>query len=349
MFWTVVFAIFVFSVIIFVHELGHFIFARVFGVTVHEFAIGMGPKIFSWRKDKIMYSVRAIPMGGFCAMEGENGESDDEGALGGKPWYQRLVILAAGAGMNVILGFIISIALITVTARMSNAVTVPSVGSVYEASDAAEFLKEGDRIVRVGNTRVNIVRDINFALQQNGNKPINITVKRDGRLLSKTVKPYEVKYTDGTEGYVIGFTPASVSVTPLSVVREAFYQTIWMGKIVFVSLGMMFNGKAKISDMSGPVGVVSAMNESAQAGGGGIGGLLNLLFLSGFISVNLGIVNLLPIPALDGGRIFFTLIEAVRRKPIPPEKEGIVHLIGFALLIALMLFATWNDILRLFS
>ncbi len=349
MLWTIIFAIFIFSLIIFVHELGHFISARMFGVTVHEFAIGMGPKIYSKTKNNIKYSIRAIPVGGFCAMEGENEKSDDEGALSNKPWYQKLIILAAGAFMNVVLGFIICLTLLSITSVMSGGISVPTVNSTVEGSDAADFLKVGDKIIKVGDTRINIVRDINFAMQQNGNKPVNITIKRDGEKLTKTITPYETEYTDGTKAYIIGFTTSVAKVNPITVIHEAFYQTVWMGKLVFVSLGMLFRGEANVSDMSGPVGVVSAMNESAQAGGGGFIGFLNLLFLASFISVNIGIMNLLPIPALDGGRIFFTLIEAIRRKPIPPEKEGVVHFIGFILLIALMIFTTWNDVIRLFK
>ncbi len=347
MIWTIIFAIFIFSLIVFVHELGHFLSARMFGVKVHEFAIGMGPRIFSREKNGIKYSLCLIPMGGFCAMEGEDEKSDDEGALGNKPWYQKLVILAAGAFMNIVLGFVICLILLSVTSGIAKGVAIPVVDSVLENSEAAEFLKPGDKIIKVNNTRVNIIKDVNFAMQQNGEKPVTLTVKRDGEIISKEINPYLQEYTDGTKAYLVGFTSKVVKPTILTVLRESFFETVWMGKLVFVSLGMLFSGEAGLNDMSGPVGVVSAMNESAQAGGGGVIGFLNLMFLASFISVNIGLMNLLPIPALDGGRIFFTLVEAVRRKPIPPEKEGVVHFIGFVFLIALMVFATWNDIVRL--
>lgn len=346
---TIIFAILIFSLIIFVHELGHFVTARLFKVKVHEFAIGMGPKIFSRTKNNITYSLRAIPVGGFCAMEGEDEKSSDPEAFNNKAWYKRIIILAAGATMNVVLGFLICLTLLSVTAGISKGISVPEVASVVEGSDAAQFLKPGDKIVKVGDTRVNIIRDINFAMQQNQNAPVTITVKRDGELINKEIKPYEVTYEDESKGYIIGFTTSVKGVNPIRVLREAFFETIWMVKMVLVSIGMLFGGQVGINEMSGPVGVVSAMNESAQAGGGGLIGFLNLLFLASFISVNIGIMNLLPIPALDGGRIFFTLIEAVTRKPIPPEKEGVVHFIGLILLFALMIFATWNDILRLLS
>lgn len=344
---TIIFAILIFSLIVFVHELGHFITARLFKVTVHEFAIGMGPKLFSRTKNNITYSLRAIPVGGFCAMEGEDTESSDPGAFNKKHPFKRIIILAAGAFMNIVLGFLICLVLISVTSGLSKGISVPEVAGVVEGSDAASFLQEGDKIIKVGDTKINIVRDITFAMQQNGKDSVEITVKRDGKTLTKAIKPHEVSYEDGTKGYIVGFSTAIKSPNPLNVLNESFFQTIWMGKVVLISIGMLFGGQVGLSEMSGPVGVVSAMNETAQAVGGGLIGFLNLLFLGSFISVNIGIMNLLPIPALDGGRIFFSLIEMVRRKPIPPEKEGIVHFIGLILLFALMIFATWNDILRL--
>lgn len=346
---TIIFAILIFSLIIFVHELGHFITARLFKVTVHEFAIGMGPAIFSRTKNNIKYSLRAIPVGGFCAMEGEDEKSNDPGAFNNKSPLKRIIILAAGATMNVILGFLICLILTSITAGISGSIAVPEVASLVEGSDAASFLQPGDRIVKVGDTKVNIVRDINFAMQQNGNNPLSITVKRDGELLSKEIKPFETTYEDGSKAYIVGITTRTVNTNPLRILRQSFFETIWMVKIVIVSIGMLIGGQVGLNEMSGPVGVVSAMNETAQASGGGIIGFLNLLYLGSFISVNIGIMNLLPIPALDGGRIFFTLIELITRKQIPPEKEGVVHFIGLILLFALMIFATWNDILRLFG
>ena len=339
---TIIFAILMFSLIIFVHELGHFICARIFGVKVHEFAIGMGPAIFSKQRGETKYSVRAIPVGGFCSMEGEDCESGDEGSFSAKPWYARLVILAAGAGMNVILGFLVC--LIFVAATSSGGIAGTQVDSVMEQSDLADFLREGDRIVSINGARVHIKRDIDFAMQQNGGAEFDIVIKRGSEKLSGTFSPYEAKYTDGTPAYLIGFTPKIEKATPVTVVKEAFFQTVWMGKLVFVSLGMLLRGQAKVSEVSGPVGVVGAMNTTARTGG-----FVSLIYLAAFISVNIGLMNLLPIPALDGGRIFFVLVEALRRKPIPPEREGLVHFVGLILLMAVMVLATWNDILKLIN
>ncbi len=340
---TVIFGVLIFSLIIFVHEFGHFITARMFGVTVHEFAIGMGPTIFSKQKGNTKYSVRIIPMGGFCQMEGEDCESEDKGSFSAKPWYAKLVILASGAAMNVLLGFAICLCFVLHTASGTGIATV-TVASTVEQSQAAEFLQPGDKVVAINGERVNIKRDIDFIMTQNGNREYEITVERSGEKLTKTLKPFETQYTDGTPAYRVGFNAKVEKVNFFNVIKEAFFQTVWMVKLVFVSLGMLIGGQASVSEVSGPVGVVSAMNTTAQNGG-----LWALIYLAGFITVNIGVMNLLPIPALDGGRIFFVLIEAIRRKPIPPEKEGVVHAIGMVLLIGIMIFATWNDIMRLLS
>ena len=336
---TIVFAVLMFSLIIFVHELGHFITARLFKIKVHEFAIGMGPAIFSKQKGETKYSIRMIPMGGFCSMEGEDSSSEDEGSFSAKPWYAKLIVLASGAGMNIILGFLICLMFISFS---SENITTVEVDSVIEQSSVADFLQKGDRIVSINGSKINIKRDIDFAMQQNGAKEYSLVIERNGKKIEKSLMPFETKYTDGTPAYIMGFVPKIEKANILNVTREAFFQTVWMGRLVFVSIGMLISGQAGMSDVSGPIGVVDAMNTTAQTGG-----FVALLYLAGFISVNIGLMNLLPVPALDGGRIFFVLIEAVRRKPIPPEKEGIVHFIGLILLVGLMVFATWNDIIRI--
>lgn len=336
---TVIFAVLMFSLIIFVHELGHFITARLFKIKVHEFAIGMGPAVFSKQKGETKYSIRMIPMGGFCSMEGEDSSSEDEGSFSAKPWYAKLVVLASGAGMNIVLGFLICLMFISFSAE--NIETI-EVDSVIEQSSVADFLQKGDRVVSINGSKINIKRDIDFAMQQNGEKEYRLVIERNGKKMEKSFMPFETKYTDGTPAYIIGFIPKAEKANIFNVTREAFFQTIWMGRLVFLSIGMLISGQAGMSDVSGPIGVVDAMNTTAQAGG-----FVALLYLAGFISVNIGLMNLLPVPALDGGRIFFVLIEAVRKKPIPPEKEGVVHFIGLILLVGLMVFATWNDIVRI--
>lgn len=340
---TIIGAILVFSVIIFVHELGHFLAAKAFGVNVLEFAIGMGPAIFKKQGKNTLYSIRIIPMGGFCKMEGEDEDVDSAGSFSAKKPLPKIVILAAGATMNVLLGFMIVTSLVATSAFQSGYLPSTVVGQVNPEASAAAFLQLGDKIVEVNGSGVNIQRDISFALSQADADEYTLTYERNGERHTQSFTPMEMTYEDGSVGKIVGFNIAPEEISLLGILREGFFQTIWMVKLVFVSLGMLLSGEAGISDMSGPVGVVSVMNDAARSG------LLNFLFFAAFLAVNIGVMNLLPLPALDGGRIVFSLFELIFRKPVPPEKEGFVHMVGFALLIALMVFVTWNDIARLFG
>lgn len=339
---TILGAVLVFSLIIFVHELGHFLTARMFGVTVHEFAVGMGPAIWKKQGKKTLYSIRAIPMGGFCQMEGEDDDSTEEGSFRQKKPIPRMIILAAGATMNLLLGFVVVLFLVTSSAISGGGIPSTTVEQVNPESSAAAFLKPGDRVLAVNDKAVHIRKDLLFELSQIGGEEATLTVKRDGETFTQAFTPMEYTYEDGSKGYVVGFQTAVKPVGIGAVLHEAFFQTVWMVKLVFVSLGMLLQGQAGLNDLSGPVGVVGAMTAVAQTG------VLDFLFFAAFLAVNIGVMNLLPLPALDGGRIFFVLIELIFRKPIPADKEGWVHAAGFALLILLMLYVTFNDILRLF-
>ncbi len=339
---TVIVAILIFGVIIFVHEFGHFITARIFGVKVNEFAIGMGPAVYKRQGKETLYSVRAVPMGGFCAMEGEDEESESPSAFNSKKPWQRIIILAAGAAMNILLGFVIVTAIVLSSAYQTGGISTTTIESVEAESDAARFLQPGDKIIGINGTRVNIKRDLSFELgMYSGEGECELKFKRDGKVYTESFTPMQVTLEDGSPYYLVGFTVKQNSINPLTVLREGFFQTVWMVKLVFVSLGMLFTGDAGVSDLSGPLGVVSAMSTVAKTG------FLDFIFFAGFLAVNIGVMNLLPLPALDGGRIFFVLVELIFRRPIPREKEGYVHFVGFILLIGLMLFATWNDIVRL--
>ncbi len=338
---TIISAILIFSVIIFVHEFGHFITAKAFKVDVLEFAIGMGPAIFKKQGKNTLYTIRAIPMGGFCKMEGEDEDTQTEGCFSTKKPLPKIIILAAGAFMNVLLGFLI-VTIIVFSSSVKDGI-LPStvVGEVMENAPAAEFLMPGDKIVKINDSAVHIQRDISFILSSTNNDEYTVEYIRNGERFTNTFVPLEEINEDGTKARLIGFTIAPKKLNIGSLLYEGFFQTIWMVKLVFVSLGMLFSGQAGVNEMSGPVGVVYAMNSVAQTG------WLSLLYFGAFLSVNIGIMNLLPLPALDGGRIVFALFELIFRKPVPPEKEGIVHMIGFLLLIALMIFVTGNDILKL--
>lgn len=340
---TIIGAILIFSVIVTVHEFGHFITARMAGVTVHEFAIGMGPAIFKrTSKKNITYSIRILPIGGYCQIEGEDEDSEDEGSFSKKKPLPRIIILAAGAFMNLLLGFLVVLSLTITTAFPNGGLPSTVVEEVNPDSGVADFLKPGDKIIAVNGNRINIKRDLAFELSKTGGAEAELTILRGKEKITKAFSPMEVTYEDGSKGYVVGFNVTMDKITPWGILKESFFQTVWMVKLVFVSLGMLFSGQAGLGDLSGPVGVVHAMNTVAQSG------FLNLLFFGAFLAVNIGIMNLLPLPALDGGRILFVLIELIFRKPIPKDKEGWVHFVGFALLILLMIYATWNDIVRIF-
>lgn len=341
MIWTIIGAVIIFSVIIFVHELGHFLAARAFGVKVLEFAIGMGPKILKKQRGETLYSIRAIPFGGFCSMEGEDSESQSEGAFSGKPWYARLIILAAGAFMNVLLGFIIFLCVL-IPGGMNHGLSSNVIDSVPAGSLAEGKLEPGDKIVKIGNSGVHIQQDLMLALLLHDGSDLNVTVKRNGEKITQTITPVLRSSATPEMGYVLNVQLAPRPLNLSNLIHEAFFETINSVKQVFLGLKMLFTGQVSVQQMSGPVGVVSEMNQAAQTGG-----ILNFLFLAAFITVNIGVMNVLPLPALDGGRILFLLVELIRRKPIPPEKEGMVHFAGLVLLIGLMLFITWNDIMKL--
>lgn len=340
---TIIAAILFFSIIIFVHELGHFIAAKAFSVNVIEFSIGMGPALFKKQGKNTLYSVRAIPMGGFCKMEGEDENTKTDGCFSSKSPLAKIIILASGAAMNLLLGFIIIVILTTSSGIKYGYMTSTYVASVEESADAASVLAPGDKIVKVNDTVVHIGRDISFALSEFSGESCNIEFIRNGERKKAAVKPMEYTYDDGTKGYMIGFKIAPAKINLGNILYESFFQTIWMIRLVFISLGMLLGGKVAVTEISGPVGVVSAMNTVAQSG------MYDFFFFAAFLAINIGVMNLLPLPALDGGRIAFSLFELVFRKPVPPEKEGIVHAIGFVLLVGLMIFATSNDIIKLFT
>ncbi len=332
---TAISAIIVFLLLITVHELGHFLAAKAVGIRVLEFAIGMGPAIFKKQKGETLYSVRILPIGGYCKMEGEDEDSEDERAFGNKNAWKRLVTLVAGAFMNILTGFVIFILLLSTQPKSYT----PVIAEVIENSPAQQAgLIAGDRITSINGTKINISEDFHFEMSRQSGGEIKIGYIRDG------VKNYVTLSPALTEGrYIIGFKEGVKDFTFTERMTDAFYYTLFTSKVIIVSLGDLITGHFSVRDMSGPVGIVQHIGTAAKAG------MLELMSLTALITINLGIFNLLPLPALDGGRIFFILIEAVRRKKIPADKEGFIHLVGFVLLILLMIFATTNDFSRIFG
>lgn len=316
------------------HEFGHFIVAKLSGARVNEFSIGFGPRLFKKKYGETEYSFRALLFGGYVALEGEDEKSNDPRAIVNKPWPVRLAVFAAGPLMNILLAFLL---LFIVFFNIGS--PIPQVKSVMEGYPAEKAgIVPGDKIVMVNNTKINTWEELEKAISSNGERVLTIEIQRGNQILQKQVKPI---FDKNASKVMIGIVPDYERSISLAF-KTAINQTIYFSKLIILSLVMLVTGKVSVNDIMGPVGIVQAVGTVAKTG------VINLLAFSALISVNLGLFNLLPLPALDGGRILFVLAEAVRGKPLPPEKEGYIHYLGFLLLIALLIFATYRDILRIF-
>ena len=345
---TVVVAVILFALIIGIHEFGHFITAKKFGVKVNEFALGMGPKIFSHQGKETLYSLRLIPIGGYCAMEGEDEDSDDERALNNKKWWQRAIILAAGATMNILLG-IVFMFIIQVQEPYYASTQI-----AYLVSDSTSMnagVQVDDEIYSINGYRTFCATDMSFALSTAKDGVLDMVVKRDGQKLHfDGLQMKVVSYSDNVAVTQIDFKVYRVDKSVKTVIGSTFSETLAFVRMIYASLVMLVTGQAGFNEVSGPVGMASAIGQVAEEGFKSSlwDGINNIVYFMTLITVNLGIFNLLPLPALDGGRLLFVLIEAVRGKPIDPEKEGIVHFVGFALLLLLMIVITIKDVWALF-
>lgn len=339
-FLTVIAAILIFAVMIFIHELGHFTAAKLTGIRVKEFAIGMGPKLWSRPRGETLYSIRAIPIGGFCAMEGEDTTSSDNRAITNKPAWVRLIVLAAGAFMNIVLGFVLLLILIGSSPQLTSTV-VDSVEQGMPAQIAG--LQPGDQIIKVNRSNVHLHSDILFAVRSQQDKETNFTVKRNGERITLQIAPVKSE-----NSYLYGFKMRAEDNSVIRTLRNSWYSTGFYSKMIISTFFDLIRGRIGLDQLSGPIGIVGAINQSVKDSvDRGWDGFVNLLKLAILLTINLGIFNLLPIPALDGGRILFVLVEIVRRKPLPPEKEGLVHMIGFAAIILLSIVIAFQDIFRL--
>ncbi len=333
---TVIYVILIFGLIIFIHEFGHFITAKLFGVTVHEFAIGMGPKLFGKQKGDTLYSVRLIPMGGYVKMEGEDEDSDSEGAFSQKKPWQRFIILFAGAFMNLLLGLSLLVAYNAVDPQLT-AIPTMEVVAVQEGMGAEEAgILPGDTILKVDGSRVYTHLDMNLALD--GKESVSVLVNRNGEKLN-----FSVPVTVVDNRPLLGFNRNTREKNLWNLISYSYWETFSIVRMTYQSFFGMFTGSVSVDQMAGPVGIVTEIGSAVKRG------FLNVLFMALLISLNLGVVNLLPLPALDGGRIVFVLWEMITRKKVKPEHEGIIHFIGFVLLIVFMLYITKNDIVRLFT
>lgn len=344
----IILAVLVFGFLIFIHECGHFVFARIFGVKINEFSMGMGPKLISHtsKKNGIVYSLRLFPIGGFVSMAGEDEESDDENAFCNKPVWQRMIITAAGAVINILAGIIAMAIIIVCTGELSG--TQISYFGTFKAetveyvSTEEQGLAVGDRITRIGTKKVHISDDMRYEIQMAGAQPVDVTVMRDG----KTVVIEDVSFSTVEEsGIVFGladFGTDSERLTPESIARHTVWRTVSMMRSIWASLTGLVSGEYGLEMMSGPVGIGTEMVKVAEQS------YADFAIIAVLISINLGIMNLLPLPALDGGRLVFQLIELIFRRPVNRNIEGYIHFGGIILLIALMLFVTLKDIVAIF-
>ena len=338
----------VFGVLIFVHELGHFIAARIFGVRINEFAIGMGPKLFSYKgkKSGTLYSLRILPIGGYNSMEGEDGDGDGaEDSFCAKPVWQRMIIIVSGALMNILLGFIIMTVIVITTKHYASNVVDVFVKSEGMTEYPTEYggLKSGDKIIKINGDRVHIADEVSYAIFNEGGKPVNVTVIRDGK---KQVIENVQFPTSESGGVVYGVRNFYFKVEPKnlgSTLKHTFYGSINSMVQIFDSLKGMVSGKYGFKDVSGPIGVGEAIGEAAKIG------TSTVLTLTVLLAMNLGIFNLLPIPALDGGRLVFLIIEAIRRKPLPKDVEATVNGVGMLILLGLVVVVAFKDVFMIFK
>ena len=352
---SILFAILLFSLLIFIHELGHFVAAKLSGVQVNEFSIFMGPALWKKQVGETLYAIRLIPIGGYCAMEGEDGGSDNPRAFDKAAWWKKLIILAAGAAMNFVIGVLL---MVIVYLPVNHEIVIPVISSFEEFAtvDGENGLQVGDEILEVDGEKIFVYSDFSLLLSLNEGQNHDLVVLRDGKkvvLDNFLMEKHEVVYEDGTTGMLFGmnFTPYKMNLGDK--IAYGWNQSLDTIRLVRLSLQMLFSGQAGLSDMSGPVGIVSQMSEVAEASETWVDALLNLLYFGGFIAINLAVMNLLPIPALDGGRIvgvlITTAVDTVTRKKINPKYEGYLHGAGMLLLLALMALIMFKDIFVLFK
>lgn len=336
----IVLVVILFGALIAIHEFGHFIAAKISGVRVNEFAIGMGPAIFKKKIGETLYALRLLPLGGYCAMEGEDEESEDkEHSFSAKPLFSRILIVASGPIMNLIIGVLVLVfVFLPVTGW-----TTPTLAQVDAHING---LQAGDTILEIDGYDVVLFADFHIGLDRGENKPFyDIEVLRNGeKVLLEDVKLELREFNDNGEKtmrYGLTFTVEQTSF--INKTKYVFKNAYNLVRLVIVGLGDLISGSAGLDDMAGPIGISSVMVDTAKES------MMSLWYLLALVSINLGVMNLLPIPALDGGRLFFMIIELIRRKPIPPKYEGWVHAAGFAILILLMIFVAFNDIFKLFT
>ena len=346
---SIVFAILLFSLLIFLHELGHFLAAKASKVQVNEFAIFMGPAIWKKQKGDTLYSIRCIPIGGYCAMEGEDSDTENPNSFQKAAWWKRLIILLAGSGMNFITGLL----LMSIVFMPVQQMALPVIDSfeAYSTVNGENGLQVGDEIIEVDGEKIYVQSDFATILSLNPGDYHDIVVLRNGEKVTLNnfyLERHEVTYDDGTTRQMLGMSFRVAEATFGMKLKYAWNQTIDTVRIVRLSLQMLITGQVGLQDLGGPVMIVDQMTQVADASATWVDALLNLLYYGAFLAINLAVMNLLPIPALDGGRVvgllLTTIVEKITKKKIDPKYEGYLHAAGMILLFVLMGVILFKDI-----
>ena len=347
---TFILFILIFGVVVISHEFGHFLIAKANGIHVVEFAVGMGPTVFSWKKRETKYSIKLLPLGGACMFEGEDGLNTREGEntegsfLQANVWA-RISTVLAGPIFNFILGAVIAVILASVMVFYD-----PVISGVTQGGPAQQAgLQEGDVITALNGDRVYLLEEVLLFNRVNNGKEFTLEYERDGQRDTVTITP---QLNESTGGYVMGiYVGEALKAEGLDVLKYAWYEVRYCVRSTWQSLGLLLRGQVQSDEVAGPVGIAvnvvgKTYTQTKQYGWETVA--LNMGYITLLLTINLGMLNLLPVPALDGGRLVFLLVEVIRGKPVPPEKEGMVHFIGLVFFMILMVIVFFNDLRNIF-
>lgn len=331
--------ILVFGVLIFIHEFGHFFTARRCGVAIKEFAVGMGPTLFSWKSKKYdtKYALRLFPIGGFVSMVGEDEDSEDENAFCNKSVFKRMIIVVAGAVMNLLLGFVLMMTLVLLQGPIGSTV----VAEFNENSVSSSQLQVGDEIVKVDGVRVHSGNEVLYEIMNQGYEPIDIVVKRDGKKIELNGVVFSTVEEQGATFGVMDFKVKQESRSFPNLIKQTFFRSVSTVKMVYDSLIGLVSGRFGMEAVSGPIGVAEAVGDAAKSS------YISFIYIVAILTINLGVVNLLPFPALDGGRFVLLIIEGIRKKPLNRNVEAYINFAGLIILFAFMIFVSFKDIFKL--